>query len=619
MWKSILDLGYWQGEVWNRKKDGSLYAELLSISSILDEEGKVLNYVGIFTDITHSKKQQESLEQMAHYDVLTQLPNRTLLADRFSQALAHSLRKQNLLAVCFLDLDNFKPVNDLYGHEVGDTLLVEVADRLKTIVRDEDTVSRQGGDEFVLLLGDIDSFSHCEQMLNRIIESLAQPYLIDDQSLLISASIGVTLYPLDDSDLDTLMRHADQAMYEAKLAGRNCYHLFNTEQDQRSIQKTIRLNEIRNALENNEMCLYYQPKVNMSTGKVFGAEALIRWIHPEKGLIPPLEFLPAIEATDLEITVGNWVIDNALQQLDTWRAQGLDLEVSVNISSYHMQSASFIADLDKLLALYPKVDSKKLQLEILESSALGNLQSISTIIKTCIKSLGVTIALDDFGTGYSSLTHLRNLPAKIIKIDQTFVRDVLDDPNDYVIIDGIIGLANSFGREVIAEGVETTEHGLMLLVMGCSEAQGYGIARPMPAAELYNWLNDYSPNQQWLNYANKHRTEKEKKIKLFRLTLAQWANHFESNINAEPETDTRWPILKRTKCHCGIWIKHARQELFFEENCLIELENAHNAMHDIADNLFKKHQEDSIESARDGLADLKQAVDNLINVLGQAE
>ena len=402
------------------------------------------------------------------------------------------------------------------------------------------------------------------------------------------------------------------------MAGRNRYHLFNTEQDQRSIKKNIRLNEIHNALENNEMRLYYQPKVNMATGKVFGVEALIRWQDPEKGLIPPLDFLPIINGTELEISVGNWVINNALQQLDKWKSQGIDLEVSVNISSYHLQSPSFIVDFEKQMSLYPKVHSKNLQLEILESSALGDLQSISTIMQTCIEALGINIALDDFGTGYSSLTHLRNLPAKTVKIDQAFVRDVLDDPNDHVIIDGVIGLANSFNREVIAEGVKTTEHGLMLLVMGCNEAQGYGIARPMPALDFQDWLTDYTPNQQWLTYANKSRSVKEKKIKLFKLTLAQWVKHFENNINAEPSTDSQWPILIRTKCHCGIWIKRARQEQLFDGNWLIKLGHAHNVMHDIADDLFKKYHEGDIQNARDELKDINQAVNNLISVLGQS-
>ncbi|MBE9532887.1 MAG: EAL domain-containing protein, partial [Proteobacteria bacterium] len=508
MWQTLDKLGHWQGEIWNRKKEGALYAELLSISTISDEHGNILHYVGIFTDITHSKKQQESLEQMAHYDVLTQLPNRALLTDRFTQALAHSKRKKTQLAVCFLDLDNFKPVNDLHGHETGDKLLIEVARRIKSIIRDEDTVSRQGGDEFALLLGDIESFSQCEQMLKRIIKSLAQPYVIDENSLSISASIGVSLYPMDDADLDTLMRHADQAMYQAKQAGRNRYHLFNTEQDQITTQKHIRLKEIQQALSNNEFCLYYQPKVNMATGKVFGAEALIRWLHPEKGLIPPLQFLPVIKETELEIEIGRWVINEALKQLALWNQQGIQLEVSVNISSYHLQSSSFIEDLEAVLAKHPKVDSTYLQLEILESSALGDLHSIGSVIKACKETLGVNIALDDFGTGYSSLTHLRNLPVNTIKIDQTFIKGILTDPNNYAIIEGVLGLASAFNREVVAEGVETTEQGLILLLMGCNEAQGFGISRPLPAEDFPDWLSHYTPNQEWITCSNKALTSK---------------------------------------------------------------------------------------------------------------
>jgi len=619
MWKIITDQKHWQGEVWNRKKNGEVYAELLSISSIPDAEGNTLHYVGIFTDVTHSKKQQEALEQMAHYDVLTQLPNRALLADRYTQALAHSKRQENQLAVCFLDLDNFKPINDLYGHEIGDELLVEVAKRIKSIIRDEDTASRQGGDEFVLLLGDIDQLSQCEQMLNRVLTSLSQPYLIDTLSLTISASIGFSLYPTDNTDLDTLMRHADQAMYQAKQAGRNRYHLFNAKQNQLDIKRNSQLKEIDEALVNNELCMYYQPKVNMATGEVFGAEALIRWNHPEKGLIPPFKFLPVIEKTGLEIQVGNWVINEVLRQMDHWKKQGIELEVSINISSYHLQHPTFIDELETALAKYPQIHSKKVQLEILESSALSNLQAISSIITTCIDTLGVSVALDDFGTGYSSLTHLRNLPAKTIKIDQTFVRDVLDDPSDLAIIDGVIGLSNSFSREIIAEGIETTNHGLMLLILGCYEAQGYGIARPMPSADVQDWLSDYTPNQEWINCATKIRTEKERKLKLFRLTFSQWQKQFETNINSEPENIGQWPILKRTNCHCGVWIKRARQEQLFEDKWLNKLDDAHNTMHDIADDLFNKYQQGQIQEARLGLNDLEIAIEHLGNILGQCE
>ena len=310
---------------------------------------------------------------MAHYDVLTKLPNRVLLTDRFRLALAHSKRQKNLLAVCFLDLDNFKSVNDLYGHEVGDHLLIEVSRRIKSGIRDEDTVSRQGGDEFALLLGNVESIPQCEHLITRLIESLAQPYHIDEHPIFIGASVGITLFPNDGADFDTLMRHADQAMYQAKLAGRNRYHLFNAEQDHLTAEKHTQLEIIKQALSNNEFCLYYQPKVDMTTGNVFGAEALIRWNHPEKGLIPPLEFLPIIDGTKLEILIGNWVINEALTQLDYWNEQGIEIEISVNISSYHLQSPSFVADLETALALHPKVQSKYLQLEALESSALGDI------------------------------------------------------------------------------------------------------------------------------------------------------------------------------------------------------------------------------------------------------
>lgn len=619
MWKTLQKNGHWQGEISSRKQDKSLYSALVNISSTLDEQRKASHYIGVLTDITQSKKQQEALEKMAHYDALTQLPNRMLLADRFTQAIAHSQRQNTLLAVCFLDLDNFKPVNDRYGHDIGDQLIIQVAQRLKTTIRVEDTVSRQGGDEFILLLGDIKSFSQCEDVLSRTLKLIAQPYVINDLSLSISASIGVSLYPADDSSFDVLMRHADHAMYQAKLNGRNQYFLFSAKQAKIEAGKQIRLEEIRKALVNNELCLYYQPKVNMTTGKVFGVEALIRWVHPEKGLMSPLEFLPVIEETGLEIQLGNWVINEALQQLNHWKTQGLEFEVSINISAYHLQSPLFVAELEKTLALYPKVYSKKLQLEILESSALSDLESISSVVKTCINTLGVNIALDDFGTGYSSLSHLRNLPAQTIKIDQTFVKDILDNPNDQAITDGIIGLASAFNRKVIAEGVETTQHGLILLVMGCNEAQGYGIAKPMPAPSIPEWMNSYAPNQEWINCAANVRTEKESRKIVFRLTLRQWQKHFESHIQSPINSTESTPIMKRNKCHCGIASARARQEQLFAENWLTKLDNAHDTMHNLADDLCVKYQQGEIECAREGLKDFHIAVNNMQRILELCE
>ncbi len=467
MWDTLNTQNFWSGEVWNRKKSGELFISQLSITAITENNQSY--YIGMLSDITKNREQQENLELMAHYDVLTQLPNRALFADRFKLAIANSKCNNSLLAVCFLDLDNFKPINDNYGHGAGDQILIEVANRLKACVRDEDTVSRQGSDEFALLIGNINSKSQCEEILSRIHASLYLPYSIDGTSHQVSASCGITLYPSDSADIDTLMRHADQAMYQAKLAGKHQFHFFNAQQDK---QEYHHREEVQAALNNQELVLYFQPKVNMKTGNVFGAEALIRWSHPSKGIIPPLDFLPLIKGTDLEIDVGNWVIEEALKQLTYWIANDITLEVSVNISSYHLLSALFITQLDAALAKYPLVQSNFLQLEILESSALSDLYTVSNIIQTCQKNLGVNIALDDFGTGYSSLTHLRNLPTNTIKIDQSFVRDVLEDPSDYAIIDAVIGLSHSFNRNVIAEGVETTEHGLMLLLMGCKSSTG---------------------------------------------------------------------------------------------------------------------------------------------------
>ena len=619
MWQQIDEHGHWQGEIWNRRKSGEVYAELLTISSLTDTNDNVVNYVGVFTDITQSKLQQDELKKMAHYDVLTGLPNRALFIDRFQQAIAHSNRSESLLAVCFLDLDDFKPVNDNFGHDVGDDLLIEVALRIKACVREEDTVSRQGGDEFALLLGNIVSYAQCEQTMGRVHHSLSQPFIIDGNSHNVTASSGITIYPLDDGDADTLLRHADHAMYEAKQAGRNRYHLFNAEQDKETVHKHHRLAEIEQALINGELCLYYQPKVNMVTGNVFGAEALLRWLHPENGVIPPLDFLPHIDGTELEVRIGNWVINEAITQLEQWQQPGIELEVSINISSHHLLSEGFYNQLQGALVKHPSVDSKWLQIEILESSVLGDLEAISHIVKTCQEGLGIRFALDDFGTGYSSLAHLKSLPANTIKIDQTFIRDILDDPSDYAIIDGVIGLADSFNRDVIAEGVETTEHGLMLLTMGCEEVQGYGVARPMPASEIPHWLVEYTANKDWLASGHKNRTTKENKLELFSLTSKQWQNHFVSNIQATPDDIEYWPIMDNKNCHCGHWIKRAEEAQLFKPECLAGLNKAHKKIHILAHDLWKKYTNGNLDTARAGLEELQAAFDEMNKMLDQCE
>ncbi len=584
---------------------------------------KLLSYVailiGLFVSIFQSFKR---VELMAQYDVLTKLPNRVLFADRFLQAMAHSNRNELMLGVCFLDLDNFKPINDRYGHKIGDQLLIEVADRIKKQIRDGDTVSRHGGDEFCLLLSDIRSIPHCEQMLERIHSTLAEPFTIDDNVLNISASSGISLYPSDNADLDTLLRHADQAMYQAKLAGRNRYRIFNSSNDKEITKRHLHLQEVRRALLQHELTLYYQPKVNMLTGKVYGFEALIRWMHPKRGMISPLAFLPLIEDTDVEIQIGQWVIERALRQLNEWQKDDLQLEISINISSYHLQSPSFLAHLESVLTEYKHVNAHLLQLEILESSALSDLKAINDILNTCRHDFGIQIALDDFGTGYSSLTHLRNLPVDTIKLDQSFVRDILDDPNDYSIIEGMIGLTNAFNRNAIAEGVETTEHGLILLTMDCVLAQGYGISRPMPAKDVSGWLKNYQVNTVWVNYAQTraNMTQKQKDSDVFNLILNQWYSRVQNKIMSLPsDASVHWPILNKKKCHMGVWLHRQSHDNVFDQETISDLQHSHAILHLTAQDLAINYESGDVESAKQSLSKLQTIVTALKNILKQAK
>ena len=497
MWQAIVGRGFWSGEIWNRRKDGSLYPELLTITSVRNPAGETTQYVGIFTDITVLKQHEKQLEQVAHYDALTGIPNRVLLADRMQQAIAQTKRDGKSMALGYLDLDGFKPINDRFGHEAGDRLLVEIAQRLKNALRGTDTVARLGGDEFVFILLGVDRLEEWADTLNRILEAITQPMALAGHSVSISASIGVTLYPEDDNDPDTLLRHADQAMYQAKQGGHNRYHLYDPEHDRRAKSHLEAFTRIKQALTAGEFELHYQPKVNMREGSVIGAEALIRWRHPTHGLMPPGEFLPIIENSELDSAIGEWVLGTALTQMQTWQEMGLDFQISVNISAHHLQQEDFIQRLAETLAAHPTVPPGRLQLEVLETAALEDMAGVSEIMRLC-RAKGVSFALDDFGTGYSSLTYLKRLPAETLKIDQSFIRDILEDPEDLAIVQGIIALSKAFGHSVVAEGVETAEHGLMLLRLGCELAQGYGIARPMPAAELPEWVRTWRPDPRWL-------------------------------------------------------------------------------------------------------------------------
>ena len=496
IWQALQSQGFWLGEMWNRHKDGHDYACVQSISLVRDADGRPKHYVALLNDISAVKDHQRQLEHIAHFDPLTSLPNRTLLVDRLQQAIAHSQRQKHPLAVAYFDIDGFTDVNDRFGHAVGDELLKRVADQVKMALREGDTLARIGGDEFVVLLVDLDNADEYEVVLERVLRAVAQPVWLNATEVQVSASIGVTLYPQDHADADQLIRHADQAMVLAKLAGKNRYQLFDIALDETRKTQSDSVHQVVQAIERNEFVLYYQPKVNMRSGTVVGAEALIRWQHPERGLLAPGTFLPMIEGHPVCIALGEWVISTALAQMSEWRSQGCHLPVSVNISAMQLQAGDFVTRLAALLERFAQVRPQDLELEILETSALEDIAQVSSVMLAC-QALGVTFALDDFGTGYSSLTYLRRLPAELLKIDQSFVRDMLEDEADLAIVKGVIGLATAFHRGVIAEGVETALHGKRLLRLGCELAQGYGISRPLPPRAVLHWLDTWAPDPTW--------------------------------------------------------------------------------------------------------------------------
>ena len=375
-------------------------------------------------------------------------------------------------------------------------MLIEIANRMKNVLRESDTLSRMGGDEFVAVLTELGAVADCEPVLSRLLAVTAEPVLIDGLLLRVSASMGVTVFPKDKVDADQLLRHADQAMYVAKQAGKNRHHFFDVEQETAVKAQREGVEHIRHALDQREFVLFYQPKVNMKTGAVVGAEALIRWQHPQRGVLAPGVFLHMVEGHALGIELGEWVICTALDQLSAWNAAGLELCVSVNVGAQQLQHSLFVQRLAQALVAHPDVRPGQLELEILETNALEDVAQISQLMHACL-GLGVSFALDDFGTGYSSLTYLKRLPAGLLKIDQSFVRDMLTDPDDLAIVQGVIGLAGVFRRDVIAEGVETAAHGAKLLELGCELAQGYGVARPMPADAFQPWVAAWRTRAQW--------------------------------------------------------------------------------------------------------------------------
>jgi diguanylate cyclase (GGDEF)-like protein len=555
---------------------------MLSIHAIRDAVGQVKQYVGLFTDITDVKEHEQKLELAAHYDALTGLPNRALFADRLRQAMAHAHRRNQLLGVAYFDLDGFKAINDRLGQSSGDALLTALAFRMKHALREGDTLARLGGDEFAAVILDLPDTDACLPTLTRMLESAAEEMQIGDVPLRVTASAGVTFYPqTEEVDADVLLRQAGQALYEAKLAGKNRYCVFDSSHDLIARSRHENIEQVRRALAGHEFVLYYQPKVNMRTGQVIGAEALLRWQHPERGLMLPGLFLPVIEDHPLAVEVGDWVIESALAQMEAWQESGFEIPVSVNVSAFELQQPDFVSRLHARLAAHPRVKPSHLELEVLETSALQNVVLSSQVLAAC-REAGVQISVDDFGTGYSSLVYLKRLPANVLKIDQSFVRDMVDELENLTILKGVLGLAEAFRLEVIAEGVETVDHGLMLLQLGCDCAQGYGIAKPMPAGKLQAWAAGWHTDPRWEEVPAVHANNRA--VLFAMVEHRAWYGHFLANLQGTRPTP---PPLNAEPCSLSAWLDAQRVSPGGMSPSIQAIETLHQQMHTLAAEIYE--------------------------------
>ena len=487
MWEALHRDNYWEGELWNRRKDGQSYPEWLTITAVPDADGQVTHYVGLSLDITSRKEADEKIHQLAFYDPLTKLPNRRLMQDRLQQALGSSMRHKNHGAILFIDLDNFKMLNDTRGHDMGDLLLIEAAKRLQDIVRGTDTVARLGGDEFIAILGDLSedaqqSAAAARDVGEKILASMSQPFCLQGLECHSSASIGISLFRGDEISMDDLLKHADAAMYQAKISGHNTLRFFDPAMQTELEMRAALMDDLRQALPRQQLRLFYQIQVNEQG--VVGAEALLRWQHPERGLVSPMAFIPLAEETGLIVPIGAWVLQTACAQLRAWQDDPLTrhLRLAVNISARQFRQPNLVEQVFEVLRK-TGVDPVKLEFELTESLMLDNVAD-GIVKMQALRDAGIRFSLDDFGTGQSSLSYLKRLPLDQIKIDQSFVRDITTDPNDAAIVRTIIGMAKNLGLNVIAEGVETEQQRDFLDRNGCNAYQGYLFGKPVPIEEF---------------------------------------------------------------------------------------------------------------------------------------
>lgn len=487
MWRSLAEDGYWVGEVWDRRKNGEVFPKWLTINAVHGPDGELTHYVGTFSDISALKLVEEQLQHLAYYDALTELPNRTLFQDRLVHEINISRRDRRRIAVLFMDLDRFKVVNDTLGHSAGDELLIHVSQRLKHMLRENDTVARLGGDEFTLIARDVTSIDTVASLANRIITDLGRPFSVQGNEVLVGASIGISVFPDDGKDFDTLTMHADAAMYDAKNAGRGQYRFYAGAMDHRAHQRLSLESELYRALEKDQFQIYLQPQVQAVGGRLVGAEALIRWVHPERGMVAPDEFISLAEETGLILPIGEWVLNSVCALASGWAARGLKAPpVAINISARQFHQQDLVQRIDQAVAA-AGISRESLELEITESVAMTEAERAEAQLQALYEA-GFSVAIDDFGTGYSSLSYLKRFPVSKLKIDRSFIQDTPDDPNDSAIVHAMIQMAHTLGIQVVAEGVETERQRQFLEGRGCDYIQGYLIGRPAPVAEFEKWF-----------------------------------------------------------------------------------------------------------------------------------
>jgi diguanylate cyclase (GGDEF)-like protein len=550
------------------------------------------------------------LQDLAYHDSLTRLPNRSLLNDRLAQACATARREQKLLAVCYLDLDGFKAVNDRFGHEFGDRLLVTVADALSNGIREQDTAARLGGDEFVLLLGGAANEAEIRQTISRILDSLTQAVSRLRLGLSVSASIGVTIYPTDAVDQEILLRHADQAMYTAKTRGGERVHVFEPGSPGIALDIDHQYDLLRRAIFNDRLLLHFQPQVHMRTGEIHGVEALLRMRRPDGSLALPHEFLPvAMNSTGAKV-LDEWVIQQSLRQIERWQVDGIELPISVNIHGTHLLQDGFAPRLEQFLWEHPKVPIGSLHLEILETSALENIGRAAATIHAC-RPLGVGFSLDDFGTGYSSLTYLRRLAVTDLKLDRSFVIGMLDDAEDFAIVEGIVALARAFNRRTIAEGVESLLHGEMLVKAGCDMAQGYFIAPPMAPADLPAWMRDYRHPDSWRKAPNTVNIARDSTALRLEIQHRQWLRRV-LDLAARRQSDDDGSARD---CAIGRWLHGETHDRLRQHAVYPDLLEAHEKIHRHASELIAARGQHADETAEETRARLMLAHDHLLQLL----